>query len=420
MLEYYFTSPTRLRQLRRTILARQLDELAKHFRECGYTERSGQYMLAMIGRMGQFARMNGVQQPEQISEELIERFLNEELKEEGVHRAAANALSHLAHYLRNRGMLPPLPAEATAHDPHRALLESYRTFMGDVRGVSRVSQDTVVHGARRILEWLDRNRPGQPLAKFSGADVLDCVTEQLKQGPGHRHWKKSICYQMRSFLRFLQWKDLISTDLSRVIPKVPRYRLDVVPRHLTWDQVLRLVQSIDVYTPDGVRDKAIITLIATLGLRGGEVWRMERPWIDWKRGELRIPKNKSQKERILPLPKAVGEILSEYLLYWRPPLGSARVFLRHKAPLGDLKGNGAIVAVVRHRLKKAGIEAPSYGPHLLRHSLATHMVNSGVSIKHIADMLGHAHIDTTAIYTKVDCTSLSAVAMAFPGTGGAQ
>lgn len=420
MLEFYFTSPTRLRQLRRSPLASQLDELAKHFRERGYTENSGCYMLSIIGRMGQYARLKGLERPEQISEELIECFLNEELKAEGVHRAATNALSHLVQHLRTQGLLPQKPPATPAYDPHGPLLERYGAFMRDVRGVGQESLDSTILGARRILEWLDCNRPGQPLAKLSGADVLDCVTDQLTQDPGHRRWKRNVCYLMRSFLRFLQWSDVIQTDLIRVIPKVPRYRLDVVPRHLSWDQVLRLVQSINVYTPDGVRDKAIIMLIATLGLRGGEVWQMERSWIDWKRGELRIPKNKSHKERILPLPKAVGEMLSEYLLYWRPPLGSTRVFLRHKAPLGELKGTGAITALVRQRLKKAGIEAPSYGPHLLRHSLATHMVNSGVSIKHIADMLGHAHIDTTAIYTKVDRTSLSAVAMAFPATGGAQ
>lgn len=80
-----------------------------------------------------------------------------------------------------------------------------------------------------------------------------------------------------------------------------------------------------------------------------------------------------------------------------------------------MTSTNGIGGIVRKHLLRAGIQSPSYGAHVLRHSLATKMVNEGVPIKEIADLLGHVSIDTTAIYTKVDTGSLAAVALPFPG-----
>ena len=215
------------------------------------------------------------------------------------------------------------------------------------------------------------------------------------------------------FLRFLHWNQITATDLSRVVPKVPRYKLSDIPRHLEWKQVRTLIDNIATTHPEGIRDKAVLLLISTLGLRRCEVSNMELDWVDWQKGEIRIPKSKTRKERILPLPQELGEALADYILHARPMLNTRQIFLQHRAPQKELD-TSSVSSIIQRHLKKSGIECSSMGAYLLRHSLATHMVNQGVPIKEISDVLGHKSIDTTAIYTKVDRSLLINAALPLP------
>lgn len=141
--------------------------------------------------------------------------------------------------------------------------------------------------------------------------------------------------------------------------------------------------------------------------------------IRWHVGELHLPKTKSSKERVLPLPHEVGAALADYVLHGRPVLDVPEVFLRHRAPRAPFESSGGVGAIVADHLRRTGIARPCRGAHLLRHSFATRLVNAGVPIKTIADVLGHQSIDTSAIYTKVDTTRLTLAVMPFP-TGGSR
>ncbi|GMR24324.1 MAG: hypothetical protein BMS9Abin37_2855 [Acidobacteriota bacterium] len=118
-----------------------------------------------------------------------------------------------------------------------------------------------------------------------------------------------------------------------------------------------------------------------------------------------VGRTKTRRERALPLTEEVGAALAEYVLHERPQLRLPHVFLSSRAPRGPVTPR-AIGDIVGRKLRRAGIQAPSYGAHVLRHSLATRLVNEGVSIKQIANLLGHTSIDTTAIYAKVDTATL--------------
>jgi site-specific recombinase XerD len=128
-----------------------------------------------------------------------------------------------------------------------------------------------------------------------------------------------------------------------------------------------------------------------------------------------LKKTKTRRERRLPLLGDVGAAIADYLIHGRPRVETPEVFLRHFTPVGPITSTHGIGDIVKKHLLRAGIQASSNGAHLLRHSLATRMVNEAVPIKQIADVLGHTSIDTTAIYTKVDTTHLAAVALPFPG-----
>ena len=136
--------------------------------------------------------------------------------------------------------------------------------------------------------------------------------------------------------------------------------------------------------------------------------------VRWRTGEIHLPKTKSCRARILPMAQEVGAALADYVLHGRPALDVPEVFLRHRAPRAPFETSGGVGAIVADHLRRTGIATPCRGAHLLRHSLATRLVNTGVPIKTIADVLGHRSIDTTAIYTKVDTARLSMAALPFP------
>jgi site-specific recombinase XerD len=219
---------------------------------------------------------------------------------------------------------------------------------------------------------------------------------------------------VRGILRYLHTSGLVAVDLSRAVPPVATVRLAALPPRLPWKHVRALIDGVDGRHPDGLRDKAVLLLLATLGLRGCEVRALELGDIDWRAGELRLARTKTRRERVLPLLPEVGAALADYVVHGRPVVAVPQVFVNRPPQPRPLKAN-TIVWIVRRHLRQAGIHVARGGAHLLRHSLATQMVTAGVSIKAIADVLGHVSLQTTAIYTKVDTTALSAVALPFPG-----
>ena len=187
-----------------------------------------------------------------------------------------------------------------------------------------------------------------------------------------------------------------------------------IPRAIAADQVRQLLASIDRHTAMGRRDYAILLLLARLGLRSGEVAFLELDDIDWNAGQLSV-RGKSGQRSELPLPAEVGKAIAAYLRRGRPQSTSRRVFLRAKAPIRGFQGASGVGSIVRHRLQRAGINAPTAGAHQFRHGLATEMLRQGASLGEIGELLGHRHPQTTKIYAKVDLNALRTPGFAVAG-----
>jgi len=151
-----------------------------------------------------------------------------------------------------------------------------------------------------------------------------------------------------------------------------------------------------------------------LGLRACEVAALKLEHLHWREGQLTIPRAKATRQRSLPLAPEVAEAICKYLQNGRPKARSRAVFLRHRAPIGPLSSK-QVSTIVRKYILQAGIKnPPALGSHVLRHSMATCLVNHGVPMKQISDILGHRSLESTYIYTKVDVRSLSDVSRPFP------
>jgi site-specific recombinase XerD len=178
---------------------------------------------------------------------------------------------------------------------------------------------------------------------------------------------------------------------------------------------MRTINAIDVTTSIGVRDRALMLLLATTGLRNKEVRTLELRDIHWRQGEVLVRRTKAHRDRVVPLLSEAGAALADYVLQARPKTENVRLFLCHTPPVRPLGYSGTVSRIVRCRLEQSGLKLSRAGAHLLRHSLATRLVGRKRPIKEVADLLGHQSIDTTAIYVKVALPQLAEVALPFPG-----
>jgi integrase len=189
-----------------------------------------------------------------------------------------------------------------------------------------------------------------------------------------------------------------------------------LPVHLAWTEVRAVIDSIDDTTAVGKRDRALLLVLATTGLRSQEVRRLELGDIRWRTGALQIRRTKCRREHVVPLLEEAGRALAAYILSGRPPCSKPTVFVCHVPPVRPIPFASTVAAIVRRRLVSFGLAAPPrVGAHLFRHSLATRLVQQQRPIKEVADLLGHHSIDTTAIYVKVATSQLERMALPFPG-----
>jgi site-specific recombinase XerD len=230
----------------------------------------------------------------------------------------------------------------------------------------------------------------------------------------HPKRSKLLTSALRSFLQYARYCGKVKLDLAAAVPVVPNWTMATIPRAISADQVRQLLASIDRSTALGRRDYAILLVLARLGLRSGEVAFLELDDIDWNAGQLSVH-GKTGPRGELPLPTDVGKAIAVYLRNGRPQSASRRLFLRAKAPICGFRGASGVGSIVRHRLQRAGIDAPTHGAHQFRHGLACELLRQGASLSEIGELLGHRSPETTKIYAKVDLKALRTLALPWPG-----
>jgi site-specific recombinase XerD len=216
------------------------------------------------------------------------------------------------------------------------------------------------------------------------------------------------------FLRFLVAEGRCRAGLLGAIPLVPHWRLAALPRYLPPEDVERIVACCDPSSPLGKRDRAVLLLLARLGLRAGDIVQMRLGDIDWKGAWLHVS-GKSRRQTRLPLTQEVGQAIAAYLQAGRPAAPTDALFLCARAPLRALGSHCAVSMIVARACYRAGIKRPGRGAaHLLRHSVASSMLRQGASLQEISALLRHRSIETTQIYAKVDVTALQQIAQPWP------
>ena len=391
-------------------LTTYIEPFARSLREQGYVLDSIHQQVLLAACFSDWLRQRGVAL-RGITSDHSQRYLRYRAGRVRPCRGDAAALRHLLNYLRRERVIPTEKAPARPLTPAELWAQGYEQHLREARGLARA---TIVNYVPFIRSFLKDRFGGGPatLSLLCARDVVAFVQHQAR----HLHPKRAklLTSALRSFLRYARYRGEVKLDLAAAVPIVPNWSMSAIPRAIGADQVRQLLASIDRNTAGGRRDYAILLLLARLGLRSSEVAFLELDEIDWKAGQLSV-RGKSGQRSDLPLPTEVGKAIAAYLRHGRPRCSSRRVFLRVKAPVCGFQGACGVGSIVRHRLLRTGIEAPTYGAHQFRHGLATEMLRQGASLGEIGELLGHHNPQTTKIYTKVDLEALRTLALPWPG-----
>ena len=307
-------------------------------------------------------------------------------------------------YIRQVGACPVAPAPQRDEAP---LLSDYLDFMARHRGVTA---GTVNRHRRYLLRFL-------ALARVNSPEALSCLNvrtvEEFVIDAAHTMARQSmggVCSALRGFLGFAHMRGAIASNLKLQLNTPRLYELETVRRALDWPQVELILKSVDQSTLRGLRDFAILALLAMCGLRAGEVVRLRIEDIDWRHDAINVYRSKTDAADRIPLVSAVGEALIAYLQHRPTAVARQELFVSLRAPYGPLKSS-TLVGIVSRAMTAAGVEAPHRGPHTLRHSFAVHLLRQGMSLKTIGDALGHRHPRSTCVYAKASIEDLREVAL---------
>lgn len=323
-------------------------------------------------------------------------------------RSGIHALLRLA-----QGQWPIAPKATCAADELRfAVCEEYETWLREERGLAAASIDALMWEGRNFLAWqLDRRGPDS-LMTMTVAEI----DRYMDARSPHQTRKsvKDVAERLRSMLRYLHRTGRTAIDLSPHVIAPLLYAYEGVPSILERDQIAAVLQAAGKdKTPMGLRDHAILQLLATYGLRSGEICNLRIEDIDWRAGSIRIRHTKTRACSFLPLMVPVGEAVLAYLQAGRPVTDAREIFIRTRAPYRKL---GLLAGMVRRRLEDAGIKpAGKSGSHIFRHARAVEMLRAAVPQKVIGDLLGHRSTESTAPYLKLATEDLRAIALDVPG-----
>jgi integrase/recombinase XerD len=320
-------------------------------------------------------------------------------------------LAPLLGYLRREGVLPPEPPVAVTGTDE--LLARYRGYLAGDRGLAPATVERYDRFARRFLAGrASRAGTGTGAEGLASGEINSYLLDAASRLTTVDSVKREAA-DLRSLLRFLYLARVVEADLGAAMPPTAGWRGTRLPSALSRAEVEALVGSCDRSSPGGRRDRAILALLARLGLRCGEVAALHLADIDWRAGEIVVCGKRRRRDR-LPLPAEAGEALVAYLAGGRPACRCRQVFVTVNAPHRALLPC-SVTAVVYRACDRAGLGRA--GGHRLRHALATEMLRHGGGLVEIAQVLRHSDLAATAGYAKVDRAALRMVASPWPGAG---
>ncbi len=414
MFESWITRPQDRRRLEASTLCRALVLFAESLESHGYPSRTLRRYLFAAAAFGRWVQRHGWS-IDHVDESRLQQFVAGRRRHRcrGRHRGrlpdAVSGIRRFVEMLRAGGMMPQR-ATARPEGPIDEIVAAFDSHLDRVSGLVVATRQTYGRYARALLE----TRFGTTVPDLQALDA-ECVSEFVRAQAERLNVssRRLPATATRTFLRFLITQGLVADGLAGAVPSVRQWKHASLPSYLSAQELAAVFAACPVATPTGRRDHAVVMMLSQLGLRACELASLRLDDIRWHDAVVSVRGAKSGRERVLPLPQDVGVAIAGYLRDGRPSSNRREVFLAVHAPYGAL-GAGAVSCIVARALQRAGVQTAHRGAHVLRHTAATRMVRAGATFKQVADVLGHARIETTTIYAKLDVDTLARVALPWP------
>ncbi len=385
-----------------------LDDYADQLEEDGYCRRVATSCIGNAVHFGVWAEHKyiGI---DALDETVAHRFLRHLPRcrcwasGEGYRDRALDQVKIFLRYLRSRGLTAPRMSSDPVGSPR---VGEFREWMKRERAVT---ESTLVKYGRIASALLDVL--GDDPARYNAQDLRAAVATAI--GESGASTAEDVSTVARALIRQFVVKGLCRPGLDAAILPVTRCHDASLPRYVSAEIVEKIISACSPERHCGVRDRAILMLLARLGLRGDDVVKLRLEDFEWERARLRVA-GKGRREAWLPIPQDVGDAVIEWLRK-RPRISCDRVFLTGVAPWRPLANGGTVTAIVGRAIGWAGVATPTRGAHLLRHSAATTMLQRGMSLPAIGTVLRHQSIETTVLYARVDVRMLRRIAQTWIG-----
>jgi len=406
-----FKFPSVVRRHHEGPLGIHVDAYEALLREQGYSRGSTYVHLHIVADLSRWLRRRRLDAGD-VDECTVERYLQSRQRFVDTYRGASFVPYKFLGMLRDRRIVTHKTVPIVV-DPREIVVDAFRQYLSQERGLSVSIQCNYTRFAHQFL----RERFGRGSLELSALSATD-VTGFIRRHAHERSARSAqhIVGSLRAFLRYLRYRGEITTDLAACVPTVANWSLSTLPKFLQPGQVQQVLDHCDRHSAVGLRNYAILVLLARLGLRGCEVVAMTLDDIDWEGAHLMVRGKGGQRVQ-MPLSAEVGHAIAAYLRKGRPRCTSRRLFIREHAPRVGFANSCAVSTLVQRALADAGVDSPHTGAYVFRHSLATEMLRQGASLGEIGQLLRHAHPDTTQIYAKVDVCALRQLALRWPGGG---
>ena len=406
-----FKFPSVVRRHHEGPLGIHVDAYEALLREQGYSRGSTYVHLHIVADLSRWLRRRRLDAGD-VDECTVERYLQSRQRFVDTYRGASFVPYKFLGMLRDRRIVTHKKVPIVV-DPREIVVDAFRQYLSQERGLSVSTQCNYTRFAHQFL----RERFGRGSLELSALSATD-VTGFIRRHAHERSARSAqhIVGSLRAFLRYLRYRGEITTDLAACVPTVANWSLSTLPKFLQPGQVQQVLDHCDRHSAVGLRNYAILVLLARLGLRACEVVAMTLDDIDWEGAHLMVRGKGGQRVQ-MPLSAEVGHAIAAYLRKGRPRCTSRRLFIREHAPRVGFANSCAVSTLVQRALADAGVDSPHTGAYVFRHSLATEMLRQGASLGEIGQLLRHAHPDTTQIYAKVDVCALRPLALRWPGGG---
>lgn len=390
-----------------------LNGLTDALRSLGVKEQViwGSYYRAFCS-IRKFHHDRGLQVYDENIISVFEKDVESRYSNNNISRSQRNVLLKVSERMREYVTTGTLQWARRPFGSHTGLNETHETILQDFLSTLQVVPSTagdISWAVRKYLSFMESHN-----IDFDKVTVNDLryfyvfCSKHLTKNSMHN----VQCY-LRKFHKYMEQKGLPNLSATAILNStIPREK-KIFPA-LTWDEFDAILNQIDTRTSQGKRDYAIFVLAASTGIRGADIVRLKLKDIDWANGIINVFQHKTQHSLSIPLTKAVGKAIQEYILNARPDCDNEYVFISVRPPIRELKDSMALNYLIKHYQEKTGIPQENFHGkafHSIRRMTGTNMVLSDVPVNLTAQVLGHRNLQSIHKYISLDTNHLKECAL---------